>query len=711
MKQVIQNIRNGALSLQEIPAPMVQPGQVLIANQASLISAGTEKLIMDLAGKSLLGKARERPDQVKRVLEKIRNEGLLHTVNQVRTKLDEPMTMGYSSAGIVLACGAGVQDLKPGDRVASNGPHAEVVCVPRNLCAKIPDNVPFSEASFAILGSIALQAIRLSRSELGETAFVIGLGLIGQIAVLLLRAAGVRVIGTDLDAAKCEQAIRLGAEVARPGLSGSDVEQLTAGLGSDVVLITASTTSNQPIELAAAAVRQKGRIVLLGVAGLELDRRPFYFKEAEFVVSCSYGPGRYDPDYEERGHDYPAAYVRWTEQRNIQAILDLMGSGSLNVGQLITHHFPSGDAMAAYDLIQSGNEPYLGIVLEYPELAEEPAATTIKLQSSPSPEGPLRFGVLGAGGFARMVLLPAIAKCSDFQPVTICSGKGVSGTHAGKISNFAKSTTDENEVFNDSTIETIFSITRHDQHARHVIEAIAQGKNVFVEKPLCLSIEELQQIEAALIAAGDAAPMVMVGFNRRFAPSVEKLKEGFNGVHAPLTVSIRFNAGAIPADHWTQNDVEGGGRIIGEACHAIDLATHITGSPPVRVFAESVGTNDAQQITDDQCFITLRHANGSISSIAYLAGGSSSFPKERIEVIGGGRVGVIDDYRSVALNSGGSTKTTKTPFDKGHQGEIQAFASALRSGKPAISWEELRSVTLASILAVRSLRESQAFDI
>lgn len=711
MKQVIQNIRNGALSLQDVPAPMVQPGHLLIANQASLISAGTEKLIMDLAGKSLLGKARERPDQVKRVLEKIRNEGLMRTINQVRTKLDEPMKMGYSSAGIVLACGSGVQDFKPGDRVASNGPHAEVVCVPRNLCAKIPDEVPFEEASFAILGSIALQAIRLSRCELGETVFVIGLGLIGQLAVSLLRAAGIRVIGTDLDAARCEQAVGLGAEVARPGLRGGDVEQLTAGIGADAVLITASTTSNQPIELAAAAVRRKGRIVLLGVAGLELDRRPFYFKEAEFVVSCSYGPGRYDPDYEERGHDYPPAYVRWTEQRNIQAVLDLMGSGSLDIRQLITHRFPSGDAMQAYDLIQSGEEPYLGIVLEYPQLAEEPAATTIQLRATSASDGALRFGVLGAGGFARMVLLPAIAKCDDFEPVTICSGKGLSGTHAGNIGNFAKSTTDENEVFDDASIDTVFSITRHDQHARHVMEAIAKGKNIFVEKPLCLSVEDLQQIEAALIAARDAAPMVMVGFNRRFAPSVRQVKEAFADVAAPLTVSIRFNAGAIPAEHWTQNDAEGGGRIIGEACHAIDLATHLTGSPPVRVYAESVGTNDAQQITDDQCFITLRHANGSISSIAYLSGGSSSFPKERIEVLGGGRVAVIDDYSSVALNTGDATKTSKTPFDKGHQDEIRAFARALRSGQPAIPWEELRSVTLASILAVRSLREGQAFDI
>ena len=370
MLQVMQRVRGGKPEVRRVPDPALRAGHVLIANQRSLISAGTERMVIELAQKSLLGKARERPDQVRRVLEKVRTEGLAATVGQVREKLGESIGLGYSSAGVVLACGQGVEELAPGDRVASNGPHASVVCVPRNLCARVPEAVSSEHAAFAVVGSIALQGVRLAAVELGGTALVIGLGLIGQITVALLRAAGVRVLGTDPDQWKCEMARRMGAEVARGGLTAAEVEALTGGLGADSVLITASTDSNGPIELAAGAVRKKGRIVLVGVVGLQLDRRPFYFKECELVVSCSYGPGRYDPHYEERGIDYPAAYVRWTEQRNIQAVLDLMAAGSLDVSPLVTHRFPVAQAPDAYDLVESGREPYLGIVLEFPEAVE-----------------------------------------------------------------------------------------------------------------------------------------------------------------------------------------------------------------------------------------------------------------------------------------------------------------------------------------------------
>ena len=679
----------------------------MVANAASVISAGTERMVMDLAKKSLLGKARERPDHVRRVLEKVRQEGLLSTVRQVREKLVSPMAMGYSSAGVVLACGADVADYKPGDRVASNGPHAEIVCVPKNLCARVPDAVPFDRAAFAVLSAIALQGVRLSRANLGESVLVIGLGLIGQITVSLLRAAGCRVIGTDLDPSKCELAVQMGAEIARPNITAAHVEDLTRGLGADSVLITASTKSNGPVELAAAAVRQKGRVVLVGVVGLELDRRPFYFKEAEFVVSCSYGPGRYDIEYEERGRDYPAAYVRWTEQRNIQAALDLMAAGRLDVSPLISHRFAIEQANEAYKLIERGDEPYLGILLEYPHEANfaRPAPTTIRMRP-PQRDARPAAAVIGAGNFARMVLLPAIRQQAGLRLSTICSAGGTSAIYSGEKHGFEQATTDAESVFADPEIDAVFSITQHDQHAGHVLAAILARKSIFVEKPLCLTIDELLEIEAALEEAGDEAPLIMVGFNRRFAPATRVVKEFFQNVATPLTVSVRFNAGDIPQDHWTQDLEVGGGRIIGEACHGVDLATCLTGSPPVKVYCESIG-GEPGPATDDQCFITLRHANGSISSIAYLAGGDKAFPKERVEVIGGGRVAVIDDFRTVTTCASGKTKTHKLGSqDKGHLAEVAAFGhSLIGAAEPPIPWSDLRSVSLASILAVQSLRE------
>ncbi|MGQ0633599.1 MAG: bi-domain-containing oxidoreductase [Planctomycetaceae bacterium] len=711
MQQVLQDIREGRLSVWNVPAPAVRPGEVLIANACSLISAGTEKMALDLARKSLLGKARERPDHVRRVLEKVRNEGLLSTIRQVREKLDSPMSMGYSSAGTVLACGAGVQEFKPGDRVASNGPHAEVVSVPRRLCARIPEQVTFEQAAYTVLAAIALQGVRLSQLRLGEWAFVIGLGLVGQLTVGLLKAAGCRIIGVDPDEEKCALALQMGADVSRPALAGQDVEELTGGLGADAVIITASTKSNGPIELAASAVRQKGRVVLVGVVGLELDRRPFYFKEAEFVVSCSYGPGRYDPDYEDRGHDYPAAYVRWTEQRNLQAVLDLLATGRLDVAPLTSHRFPIERAEEAYGLIERGTESYLGIILTFDSSTEARTNRRISLRPAATPNGKVPVGVLGAGNFARMVLLPAIRECDTLHPAVLCTAGGVSAMHSGGKCGFETATTDERAVFADPAIQAIFSATRHDQHARQVVSAVRQGKPIFVEKPLCLTLEELREIDEALEAA--PAPLVMVGFNRRFAPASESVRKFFAAVPSPLTVSIRFNSGPVDPDEWVQQDQVGGGRIIGEACHAIDLATYLVGAHPVRVFAESIGGAQAPAISDDQCFLTLRHANGSISSIAYLAGGDKVYPKERIEVFGGGRIAVIDDFRSVTTCVDGRTRHEKCkPQDKGHRAEVRAFANAVREGGPApIPWAELRGVTLASILAVRSLREGLPFDL
>jgi predicted dehydrogenase/threonine dehydrogenase-like Zn-dependent dehydrogenase len=711
MHQVLQNIRNGKLTVAQVPEPMARPGQVLIANTRSLISAGTEKMVMDLARKSLLGKARERPDHVRRVLEKLRQEGFFTTLRQVMGKLDEPLPMGYSSAGVVLACGAGVQEFKPGQRVASNGPHAGIVCVPRHLCALVGERVSDDQAAFAVLGAIALQGVRLSRLQLGETAFVIGLGLVGQLTVALLKAAGVRVICTDLEESKCTLALRMGADVARSRIAGDDVTQCTHGLGADAVLVTASSNSDEPIALAADAVRQKGRVVAVGAVGMNLPRRPFYFKEAELVVSCSYGPGRYDPQYEEQGHDYPAGHVRWTEQRNMQAVLDLMAAGRLDVSPLISHRFSIEKAEEAYRLLDGGREPYLGVLLEYPEVNPERLSRRIEFRATAMSEDAPGVGVLGAGNFARLTLLPAIKECGAYRLISLCSAGGVSAAQAGEKLGFENAVTDEAQVLSDSRIQAVFILTRHDQHARQVVEAIKRGKHVFVEKPLCLTVEELQQIEAALLET-KGERLLMVGFNRRFSPAARQVREFFAETQAPLTVSVRFNAGRIPESHWTQDEAAGGGRIVGEACHAIDLATFLTGSVPVRVFCESVGGAPGA-VSDDQCFITLRHANGSVSSIAYLAGGDKAFPKERVEVIGGGGVAVIEDFREVQLCHGGKVRTNRRwAQEKGYAGEIEAFAKALRQGGPApIRWEELRAVSLAAILAVRSLREGVPFDL
>ncbi len=709
MKQVVQNIRDGKLDLRTVPAPMAKTGHVLVANAFSLISAGTEKMAIELARKSLLGKARERPDHVRRVVEKLKQEGFFNTLAQVAEKLDSPMPMGYSSAGVVLACGSGVQGFKPGDRVASNGPHAGVVCVPRHLCAHVPANVPFDHAAFAVLGAIALQGVRLARVQLGDTALVIGLGLVGQLTVALLKAQECRVLGTDPVAARCELARRMGAEFAEPGLSAREVLSRTRELGADAVLIAASTTSNDPVNLAAECVRQKGRVIAVGAVGMNLPRRPFYFKEAEFAVSCSYGPGRYDPEYEERGHDYPPGYVRWTEQRNLQAVLDLMGSGSLDVAPLISHRFSIEDADKAYRVVESAAESSLGILLQYPETESAPQRT-IELRASPAPGG-LGIGWIGLGGFARSTLLPALKKAGSVRLRIACSAGGLSATSAAEKHGFELATSDAAAVLSDDQIQAVFITTRHDQHAGQVIGALKAGKAVFVEKPLCLTLEELAEIESLI--PNLQSPFLQVGFNRRFSPSAQLVREFFSSCAQPLAVSIRFNAGAIPADHWTQEEGSGGGRIIGEACHAMDLATFLVGAPPVRVFAESVGGEKAGPVTDDQCFITLRHANGSISSIGYLAGGDKAYPKERIEVIGGGRVAVIDDFRSVTTVAGGHERTKKfAAQDKGHAAELEAFMRALREGSPApVSWAEIRAASLAAILAVRSLREGVPFDI
>jgi predicted dehydrogenase/threonine dehydrogenase-like Zn-dependent dehydrogenase len=705
MKQVIQDVRSGETTVREIPGPIAAPGHVLVAEICSAISAGTERYVVDLARKSLLGKARERPADVKRILQKIKQEGIRTTFTQVQAKLNDPMPLGYSAAGIVLACGTGVEEFKPGDRVAAAAPHAAVAGVSRNLCARMPDNVTFEQASYTSIASIGLEGVRLTHAALGESVLVIGLGLIGQICVCLLKAQGCRVFGIDLDPAKLELARSLGADAVGIGSPLQAVKDFTGGLGVDSVVITAATDSNEPIEFSSEACRIRGRIVLVGVAGLNIPRPPFFTKELEFTVSSSLGPGRLDPRYDEKGIDYPAGFVRWTAQRNMQAVLEMMSQGKLPVEKLTSHRFPIDRAPEAYDLITTRREPFLGIVVEYgePEFPTRRINFTTRGASRAS-SSTLSLSLIGAGNFARLVMLPALSKLEGISWRGICTAKGVTAESTGQRHGFEFATTDTDEIWNDAATSAVFIATRHHLHADLVIVGLRAGKHVFVEKPLCISDEELARITECIEELGDRCPILTVGFNRRFAPGTEKLKSFFAGI-APLSITHRFAPPHIPKDHWTQDIETGGGRIIGEACHAIDTCVAIADSPAVRVYAESANA-------DDRVLITLRHRNGSISSVSYQAGGDSAFPAERIEVIGAGRSAVLDAWNDGELWSKGACEKYSAQRDRGHNTEFSAFIAACTQGGPwPISWTEIYSVTAASLGAVQSLRDGLPVNI
>ncbi len=706
MKQVIQDVRTGVTSVKEIPDPIVAPGQVLVAEVASAISAGTERYVVDLARKSLLGKARSRPADVKRVFQKMKQEGVLTTLTQVSAKLNEPMPLGYSAAGIVLECGDDVQDFKPGDRVALAAPHAGVAAIGHNLCARIPDNVTFQQAAYTSIAAIGLQGIRLAHLGLGESVLVVGLGLIGQMCVCMLKAQGCRVFGTDSDPSRLEQAKALGADAVATGAPLQAVKDFSGSWGVDAVILTAATESNEPIEFAAEACRPKGRIVLVGVVGLNIPRAPFFMKELEFTVSSSLGPGRSDPVYEEKGVDYPIGHARWTAQRNMVAVLDLMAAGKLPVEKLTTHTFPIDSASDAYDLIFKRTEPFLGVVLEYGP--PKPPKKIVQLgggaQRKAAASGSLGISMIGAGNFVRLVMMPALNKMSDIEWRGICTAKGMSGEATGNRFGFQFAATEVEEIWKDTGTSTVFIGTRHNLHAELVVAALRAGKNVFVEKPLCISEDQLELIEACINELGDRCPVLAVGFNRRYASGLQKVKE-FAKSGAPINVGYRFSPGPIPKTHWTQDMEVGGGRIIGEGCHAIDACVALTGSVPVKVYAESMAMTGGLDTSDDHVVITMRHANGSLSSISYQAAGDRGFPPERFEVFAGGRTAVLDNWKDGQLWSGGSCKKFDGGSDKGHQAGFSAFLAACRSGGPwPMSWEEIRGVTWASIAAVKSLR-------
>ena len=709
MKQIVQQLDSGVTAIVEAPAPKVTHGTLLIKTTRSLISAGTERMLVGFGKASLLAKARQQPERVLDVLGKVRTDGLFATVDAVRSKLGQPLPLGYCNVGEVVEVGDGVTQFMPGDRVVSNGPHADIVRVPVNLCAKIPDGVSDEAAAFTVVASIGLQGMRLAEPTIGESFVVVGAGLIGLLTVQLLRAQGCRVLAIDFDDAKLALARSYGAETCNPAHGEDPVAAGAAfsrGHGVDGVIISASTKSSEPVTQAARMCRKRGRIVLVGVTGLELNRADFYEKELSFQVSCSYGPGRYDPEYEEGGRDYPLAFVRWTEQRNFEAILDLMKSGDIKTEDLITSRFAFEAAEAAYSALTADGSG-LGLILEYQSSLSDRQTHITQFRGAAgfATERPV-VAVVGAGNYASRVLIPAF-KASNAQLHTVVTSGGLSGAISAKRDGFAYASTDTPAVMASSEINTIVIATRHDSHAALTADGLAHGKNVFVEKPLALDMEQLDAVERALAEAltGGPIPQLMVGFNRRFAPQVIKMKALLDRVAEPKCFSMMMNAGAIPANHWTQDVEVGGGRIIGEACHFIDLMRFLAGSPIVSVSARRIGKTPHVEVTEDKASITLGFADGSFGTIMYLANGSSAFPKERVEVFTAGRVLQIDNFRRMrGYGWSGFRKMNLMRQDKGQTGCAAAFIESVKSGIPAIPVAELFEVARATIEAAAILR-------
>ena len=709
MKQVMQNLKNGDTQLVEIPCPRVKPGHLLIRTRVSLVSVGTERMLVEFGKASLFQKARRQPDRVLAVLDKIRTDGLFPTIETVRNRLDTLLPLGYCNVGVVMEVGAGVSGFFVGDRVVSNGPHAEVVCVPKNLCAKVPDNVSDEEAAFTVIGAIALQGIRLGRPTLGETFVVTGLGLIGLMSVQLLRAHGCRVLGIDLDREKLALAKQFGAETVDLGAGEDAVAAAMAfsrGRGVDGVLITASTSSSEPVHQAAQMCRKRGRIVLVGVTGLELSRADFYEKELTFQVSCSYGPGRYDPNFEERGHDYPLGFVRWTEQRNFEAVLDMLANRRVDAAPLVSHRFRLEQVAQTYALITSG-APSLGILLGYPTADEKTEqvlrATSVKLNVAPS-AAPVVVGFIGSGNYASAVLIPAFRQ-AGVRLKTVASSGGVSGAHAGKKFGFEEATTATEALFHDGVINTVVIATRHNSHAALICQALAAGKSVFVEKPLAIDRAGLDEIKTAYTQA--ATPRLMVGFNRRFAPQIQKMKALLSTVREPKVFVMTVNAGLIPPDHWTQDPAVGVVRIIGEGCHFIDLLRFLAGAPIAEIQAAMVGRASGIAVPQDKVSFTLSFADGSLGTVHYLSNGHKSFPKERLEVFCAGRVLQLDNFRRLTgYGWPGFSRWRLWRQDKGNAACAQEFVSAVTAGGPSpIPFEELVEVTEASFRVVDIIAE------
>lgn len=715
MKQILQDMSGGSTYLAEAPAPGVRPGALLIASRVSLISTGTERMLVDFGRASMLQKARQQPERVKMVLDKVRTDGLAPTIDAVRSKLNQPIPLGYCNVGVVEAVGAGCEGFAVGDRVASNGPHADLVSVPKNLCAKIPEGVGDEAAAFTVAASIGLQGIRLAAPTLGEAFVVVGVGLIGLLTLKLLVAQGCRVLATDVDPAKLELARRFGAETCNPGAGEDAVAAgmaFSRGRGVDGVIITASTSSSEPVKQAAQMSRKRGRIILVGVTGLELDRADFYEKELSFQVSCSYGPGRYDSGYELQGNDYPFGLVRWTEQRNFEAVLDMLASGRLDVEPLISRRIPFTEAPSAYQLLLS-DKSALGVLLTYAEQAAAPLRQRRLQLAATAPAftaGKPVCGFIGAGNYASRVLIPAFRK-GGAQLHTIVASSGTSAGIHGRQAGFAHAATEVDAVLDAPEINVIAIATRHDTHADFVARALRAGKNVFVEKPLALTTEEVDGVEAAYAeaAAKPGAPRLMVGFNRRFAPHAVKMRALLAPVKEPKSFILTMNAGAIPAGHWTQDPAIGGGRIIGEACHHIDLMRFLAASPIISVTARRMGNTPGMAVTEDKAVIVLGFADGSFGTVNYFANGAKNFPKERIEVFCAGRVLQLDNFRTLrGFGWPSFRRLGGWSQDKGQDACAAAFLATVTAGTPSpIPASEIFEVARATLEATEALRAQQ----
>jgi predicted dehydrogenase len=716
MKQLLQNLKNGKTTIEEVPVPTPRAGQALVRVAASLVSAGTERMVVEFAEKSLVGKARSRPDLVKQVLDKTAREGILPTLQAAFNRLDSPMPLGYSSAGVITALGPGMDGFHIGQRVACAGGgyavHAEYNLAPRNLLTPLPDSVDFESAAFTTLGAIALHGFRLAEPQLGENVAVIGLGLLGLLTVQLAAAAGCRVWGVDTNPERVALAEQFGVAACSRQNAEDSARAFSANRGFDSVIICADTSSNDPVELAGAIARDRAKIVATGAVGLNFPRKIYFEKELSFINSRSYGPGRYDPSYEENGKDYPIGYVRWTEGRNFEAIVALLESGKLKVGSLITHRFPIEQAAEAYEIITGKKKvPFLGVLLTY-SVEQNSSYPVVRFSSSTGkpdnwqtgkPEHRITIGVLGAGLFANATLLPALKKVKEVELVGIASAGGLHAAHSGKKFGFRYACSDDEQILNDPEINTVLVLTRHDSHADLAVRALQAGKHVFVEKPLAVNGNQLLVIQDQLQVTNHQ--LLMVGFNRRFAPLASQLKETLATRQEPLYMHYRVNAGYIPLNHWTHDPEQGGGRIIGEGCHFIDFLAFLVGSAPVSVSAAALPNGGKYR--EDNVSMTFTFADGSIGVVDYLANGDKSFPKERVEVFCGGSVAVLDDFLALEMVKDGKRKTVKLwGQDKGHFNEMQALVSAIRNSQPPIPYEQLIGVTKASFTAVESIRKN-----
>lgn len=716
MKQLLQNTKTGELNIEEVPPPMLRPGCVLVRTSHSIISAGTERQVVSEGQKGLLQKAIEKPEKLKRVLRAARREGIVSTYQQVQANREGFLALGYSSAGTVIEVAPDVEDFRIGDRVAMAGAgyasHAEVACVPVNLCARVPTPVSLEAASFSTLGAIALQGVRQAEVQLGERVVVIGLGLIGQLAIALLRAAGCRVFGIDVDPRTHALARAMGAEDAVAGeivSAQAAVHAFTSADGADAVLIAASTVSNEPIETAARIARDRGRVVVIGSTKLDVPRDVFYRKELELKLSRSYGPGRYDPIYEEAGIDYPIGYVRWTERRNLEAFLDLIARKSMDLEPVITHRFSFAQAQEAYNVVLGKTpERALGVVLAYDTAGAVQERVNFEHVAAPAAPGRIGVSLIGAGGFARGRLLPALAHIEDVEFRGVSSLSGVSAKQAATQFQFAFAGS-AGELIADVQTHAVIIATRHDTHARLVVEALSAGKHVFVEKPLALDEPELREV---VEAAKSRSMSPMVGFNRRFSRSALETKSFFGGRRSPMLVACRVNAEHLDRAHWVYG-AEGGGRLIGEVCHFVDLIQYLTGAEPRSVFAQAIRSGGAVHDDSSNFSLTLSMSDGSVGSVIYQTMGNAGLPKERIEASAEGRSAVIDDFRTCTLYGESGVRVLKGKSqDKGHAEELRRFISAVRQGASMpISLRSLVATTLTTFAAERSLRTGAPVEI